>query len=40
LLSSNDIIRASEKMGKGVTLSEEETAALRDLLADALEDEA
>jgi len=28
-----------EKMGKGVTLSEEEAQALRDLLADALEDE-
>jgi hypothetical protein len=29
-----------EKMGKGVTLSAEEAAALRDLLADALGDEA
>jgi hypothetical protein len=30
----------SPKMGKGVTLSEEEAAALRDLLAEALGDEA
>jgi hypothetical protein len=28
-----------EKMGKGVTLSAEEAAALRDLLADSLEEE-